>query len=721
MFAGDGTFCGPDPDNDKLPLIDLPCSAPECRADNCNMTSNPSQEDCNEDGIGDVCQEVCFAETDQTFNLSWPCTLKGETSKVQCTEINQQASRYCEGNNLWSTAIDTFNCTSPFYVALNNFSTTDALRALAQEIPGNKPVYSGDITISIDVLGNNLNRTEDPDETEKLIVIDDTLSVIDQLIDEEVIDVLSQSEIKVPVAERLIRIVDTHAINIVTQNTTVRFDNYSNLYFETVAITEASELSEPITLTASNLKFDTEQGTIMPEITLPTNTLSSDKNTGIIFFAKKNIGTVLFNYGSDITVGSTGLPSRHFSSLQIVSPLVSAQIIQGNKKITQFENGTVGIKLPFTKLLSENTYLKLSCVVITLDNTVDTFSTWNDAGLSESEESQDYIDCESMHLTSFAILAAINGLENQEAALTIVSYVGVGVSIICLALCIYIYLVFCQGLLKQAHHYTHFNLILSLLLLFIVFSVGLELPYRDNFWYYIPCKIASGLLQYLVLCLFAWMLAEGIIILILMQWPFYQFSWKYALFSTLLCWIIPGIYVAIYSIPLHNSFLSPTAPPIDTTQNSPGYCWIQSRDEYMYVHRHNLVVIVPIVGIIACNIVLFLFVITKAVMLYWGQKSFEKFTRSRKASISLLRLFVVLTPALGFLWILGLFTLDPASPFAWVFTIVGSLQGLFILIFVVLVRKDIRDLIVTRFTRIYSRVTSATAPGKNTSSRLASK
>ena len=636
---------------------------------------------------------------------------------VKCTESNQEASRYCEGNDLWSTFIDTFNCTSPFYDGLGNLSRNDALRELAQAIDKEKPVYSGDIDISVTLLGDNLNRTEDPNETEKIQVINDTLSVIDQLIDKEVIGVLSQSEIKVPVAEALIRIVDTHAVNIVAQNTSVIFNNYSNLYFETKFIRQGSELSQPIKLSADNLDFDSEEGIQMPEITLPTDTLSNDENIGVIFFAKKNIGAVLFNYGTDVTVGNTKLPLSHFSTLQIVSPLVSAQVIQGNKKITEFDKAAVEIKLPLNARMSSNTHFKHSCVSITLNASENAFSTWRDEGISESEQSQDYVECKSLHLTSFAILVAINGLENQEASLTIVSYVGVGVSIVCLTLCIYIYLVFCQSLLKQAHHYTHFNLIISLLLLFVLFSVGLELPYRENFWFYIPCKLASGLLQYLVLCLFAWMLAEGIIIFILMQWPFYQFNWKYALASTLLCWIIPGIYVAIYTIPLHNSFLSPTAPPINNTQKSPGYCWLQSRDENMYVHRHNLVVVVPIIAILACNIGLFLFVITKAVLLYWGQKSFEKFTRSRKASLSLLRLFVVLTPALGFLWILGLFTLDPSSPFAWVFTIVGSLQGLFILFFVVLVRKDIRELIVTRFTRVYSRVTFVTGQSKNATSR----
>ncbi|KAI6649329.1 hypothetical protein LOD99_11695 [Oopsacas minuta] len=706
MFAGDGVYCGLDGDDDNQPIVDLPCSDPSCIADNCPEIFNPYQEDCNNDSIGDVCQNICYDEVDTTFNLTWVCTLKGNTAKANCIGAGQKASRYCEDNDLWSIRIDTFNCTSQSYSNLTVLNNTAALSLLADVIAQETPVYSGDIDISVNILNDNLNRTQDPDETAKITVVDNTLTIIDQLIDKEVIDILGQTELKMPVAENLIKIVDTHAINIVSQNTSVKFNNFTNLHFETLAIQSGSNLSEPIKLVAENLDFDTMEGDQQPELTLPTSQLNSNENIGIVFFAKKNIGSILFKYGTDVTVGSSDIPLSHFSNLQIVSPLISAQVLEGDKKITTFDE-PAQIKLPLSVPQSANTYFKRTCVSITLDDS-DTFLTWKDDGLTENIQTTNFVECSALHFTSFAVLVAINGLENQDAALTIISYAGVGISIICLGLCIYIYLVFGLSLLKQAHHFTHFNLILCLLLLFVLFSIGLELPYRENFGEYIPCKIASGLLQYLVLTLFAWMLAEAVIILILMQWPFYQFSLKYGVIVSSICWVVPGIYVAAYTYPLQNSFLTPTSMPLNNTQKSPGYCWIQSRDEYMNIHRHNLVVIIPIIVILLANIILFAYVITKAAILYLGQRSFDKFTRSRRASLSLLRLFLVLTPVLGFLWILGLFNFDPASPFAWVFTILGSLQGFFILFFVVLIRKDIRDSIISRFNRIYTRTIPAT-------------
>jgi thrombospondin 2/3/4/5 len=54
-FAGDGRKCGGDRDLDGWPDVDLGCSSPLCRQDNCPSIPNSGQEDTDSDGIGDVC------------------------------------------------------------------------------------------------------------------------------------------------------------------------------------------------------------------------------------------------------------------------------------------------------------------------------------------------------------------------------------------------------------------------------------------------------------------------------------------------------------------------------------------------------------------------------------------------------------------------------------------------------------------------------------------
>ena len=713
MFAGDGVYCSPDSDEDSFPMVDLPCSGPRCTGDNC-MEHNPTQEDCNGDLIGDACQQICPSEMDPTFNLTWPCTLNGTTATVGCGESGQQATRYCEGADRWSSMINTFNCTSASYANLRDSNTTDALRRLSTLIEREKPVYSGDFDIAVNVLSDNVNKTEGSDQTERVTVLNDTLTVINQLIDSDVVDVLNQTESQSPVAEDLIAIADTLGANFLLQNQSIRYD-FSNLHFQTMSLGRGDFSRNPISLEAENLPFEGEDGqknTV--EITIPTEEMQTG-DIGIVFFVKRNIGTVLFRYSHLISLGM--IPFRHFNDFRIISPLISAQVLRGDSKVSTFNGEPIKILAPIRMMGTSSSYRKLSCVFLNVpQRNIDEagHSTWLDRGVEDNLISESQVQCLSQHLTSFAVLAAINGLENQESAITIVSYIGVGLSIICLSLCIFLYLAFAHDLLKQAHHYTHFNLILALLFLFILFSAGLELPYRDDFGDYVPCKVASGLLQYFVLCVFTWMLAEGTLIFILMQWPFHQFTYRYALLSLFSCWFVPAIYVAAYTYPLYNSFHTPTQLAVNSTHRSPGYCWVQSTDGH-YTHRHNLVVIVPIACVILSNIALFIFVCSKAISVYCKQRSYGKLEQSRKVSLSLLRLFVVLTPTLGFLWILGLLTLDPVSPFAWVFTILGSFQGLFVLVFVVLIRKDIRDAIVGRFRSVYNRVTSATRQSNFTS------
>jgi hypothetical protein len=56
-FAGNGTYCGKDRDEDGRPDNSLPCAdiSVQCIADNCPFEPNSGQEDSDGDGIGDAC------------------------------------------------------------------------------------------------------------------------------------------------------------------------------------------------------------------------------------------------------------------------------------------------------------------------------------------------------------------------------------------------------------------------------------------------------------------------------------------------------------------------------------------------------------------------------------------------------------------------------------------------------------------------------------------
>lgn len=62
-FAGNGYFCGADPDFDLFPSESLPCDDIYCTADNCPLVPNMEQIDTDGDGIGDPCDEDADNDT----------------------------------------------------------------------------------------------------------------------------------------------------------------------------------------------------------------------------------------------------------------------------------------------------------------------------------------------------------------------------------------------------------------------------------------------------------------------------------------------------------------------------------------------------------------------------------------------------------------------------------------------------------------------------------
>nr|XP_036856450.1 thrombospondin-4 [Manis javanica] len=72
-WAGDGYICGKDVDIDSYPDEELPCSARNCKKDNCKYVPNSGQEDADRDGVGDACDED--ADGDGILNEQDNCVL----------------------------------------------------------------------------------------------------------------------------------------------------------------------------------------------------------------------------------------------------------------------------------------------------------------------------------------------------------------------------------------------------------------------------------------------------------------------------------------------------------------------------------------------------------------------------------------------------------------------------------------------------------------------
>uniref|UniRef100_A0A8D1KYF8 Adhesion G protein-coupled receptor E2 n=1 Tax=Sus scrofa TaxID=9823 RepID=A0A8D1KYF8_PIG len=110
--------------------------------------------------------------------------------------------------------------------------------------------------------------------------------------------------------------------------------------------------------------------------------------------------------------------------------------------------------------------------------------------------------CQCTHLSSFAILMAHYEVQ-KDSALTVISYVGLSLSLLCLLLAVLTFL-FCKAIHNTSTS-LHLQLSICLFLAHLLFLTAI-----DRTEIKVLCSIIAGALHYLYLASFTWMLLEGL-------------------------------------------------------------------------------------------------------------------------------------------------------------------------------------------------------------------
>ncbi|KAI4549391.1 hypothetical protein MG293_001721 [Ovis ammon polii] len=130
---------------------------------------------------------------------------------------------------------------------------------------------------------------------------------------------------------------------------------------------------------------------------------------------------------------------------------------------------------------------------------------WSSEGCELTYSNDTHTSCRCNHLTHFAILMSSGssiGIKDYNI-LTRITQLGIIISLICLALCIFTFWFFSE--IQSTRTTIHKNLCCSLFLAELVFLVGINTNSNKLF-----CSIVAGLLHYFFLAAFAWMCIEGI-------------------------------------------------------------------------------------------------------------------------------------------------------------------------------------------------------------------
>ncbi|XP_065275710.1 LOW QUALITY PROTEIN: adhesion G protein-coupled receptor E2-like [Emys orbicularis] len=359
-------------------------------------------------------------------------------------------------------------------------------------------------------------------------------------------------------------------------------------------------------------------------------------------------------------IGQTGKwaqePGR--PSYRVLSPVVSAFISDPNPQALG-----LSVSIRFSHPVPENkTDLRLLCAYWKPDS-----RRWATDGCTLQKLNATITRCQCNHLTSFAVLMAFYELE-ESYALTIITYVGLTLSLLCLFLAILTFLL-CRSI-RNVSTSLHLQLCLCLFLADLLFLAALTRTGSQ-----VACAVIAGLLHYLFLACFTWMFLEGLHLFLTVR------NLKVVNYTSASRFKKRFMYPFGYGFPALVVAISAAVNPDGYGTST--HCWLSLKSGFRWSFLG------PVCAIILINITFF------ALTLWILRNRLS----SLNADVSTLRNHRLLTFKaiaqlfiLGCTWSLGLLQVGPAATvMAYLFTIVNSLQGAFIFLVHCLLNRQVRE------------------------------
>ncbi|KAM4677471.1 adhesion G protein-coupled receptor E5 isoform 2-T2 [Discoglossus pictus] len=285
---------------------------------------------------------------------------------------------------------------------------------------------------------------------------------------------------------------------------------------------------------------------------------------------------------------------------------------------------------------------------------------WKSTGCVKIESTENETLCSCNHMTSFAILMAQESIESWE--LTLITQICLTISLICLFLSILTF-IFCRCL-RGTRNTIHTHLCISLFFGNLIFLCGIEAFHNK-----VACGVIAGLLHMCYLSAFCWMALEGVELYLMLVRVFDTHLLKNRhLFS--MGYGVPAFIVIISAAVFSGGY------------GTKKYCWLSLERKFIWSF------IGPICVILMINCGIFLLTIWK---LAEKMSSINPDQGKYKKIRSLTLTAVAQLCILGCTWVFGLLLFGQAIlVFAYIFSILNSLQGLQILILHCLMNAKVR-------------------------------
>ncbi|XP_029939084.1 adhesion G protein-coupled receptor L2 isoform X24 [Salarias fasciatus] len=315
---------------------------------------------------------------------------------------------------------------------------------------------------------------------------------------------------------------------------------------------------------------------------------------------------------------------------------------------------------------------------------------WSTQGCKLLDSNKTHTTCSCSHLTNFAILMAHREIKTNsgphEYLLTVITRVGIVVSLVCLIISIFTFCFF-RGL-QSDRNTIHKNLCINLFIAELIFLIGIDMTKLE-----IGCAIIAGILHFFFLASFTWMCLEGVQ-LYLMLVEVFESEYSRKKYYYVSGYLFPAIVVSVSAAIDYKSYGTEKA------------CWLSVDNHFIWSF------IGPVTFIIMLNLIFLVITMYKMVK----HSTTLKPDSSRLENINNYRVcdgyyntdlpgyednkrFIkswvmgafALLFLLGLTWSFGLFFISEASlVMAYLFTIFNTFQGMFIFIFHCLLQKKVR-------------------------------
>ncbi|XP_043388988.1 adhesion G protein-coupled receptor E3 isoform X5 [Chelonia mydas] len=293
--------------------------------------------------------------------------------------------------------------------------------------------------------------------------------------------------------------------------------------------------------------------------------------------------------------------------------------------------------------------------------------TWSTEGCRLLLANSTHTTCNCNHLSSFAILMASHAIKETDP-LTIITCVGLTLSLLCLFLAILTFLL--SRSIRNVSTSLHLQLCLCLFLAHLLFLTAVDRVTNE-----VACAVIAGLLHYLFLASFTWMFLEGLHLFLtvrnLQVVNYTSASLFKKRFTYPFGYGFPALVVAISAAVNHKGY------------GTSKYCWLTIKGGFIWSFLG------PVCLIIVMNLAFFiktLWILRDTISSLNTDVSTLKNTRLLTFK-AIAQVFI-----LGCTWIFGLLQVGPAATvMAYLFTIINSLQGVFIFLVHCLLNKQVRE------------------------------